>query len=322
MKKRLVSIVSVLLTIILSTCSFGASKYTNYPTRPIKFVVPYGAGGNADITVRALLKFSDLGKPGVVINMPGGGGNIGAMEVYNSKPDGYTLLHLTPAGMLISELNGQLPAGITKDMIPICLQAIDMSTFCVPKSAQYKTAQEFFNYAKTNPGKVSVASSGMSAMYINALSLMDSVGLKLNYVSFDGASKSRPAVVGGHVDTLICLISESLALVQSGDLIPLFVYGTERSPYLPEVPSLKELGYDVPGCPSLRGLWAPKDTPQEIVDKLEGVFLKALNNPQYKKTLLEDVKMTPVAWNSAETRRWVEKNKFYYKKLLDKYGKK
>lgn len=321
MKRR--NLISLVLTLAIVFCASAAmSTESGFPRRPIKIVVPFAAGGSGDLTIRTLLKFTDFGQPGVIVNMPGGGSTIGIMEVYNSKPDGYTLLANTPAGMIVSSLMKQIPENTTQEMIPICVMGIDNPIFCVNKNAPYKTAQEFFDYAKANPGKVRVASSGMSTMYINALVVMDSVGIDLNYVSFDSATKSRAALLGNHVESLIAMISENRALVQSGDLIPLFVYSSERSPFMPEVPTLKELGYDVSACPGIRGVWAPANTPQEIIDKIEAAFMKGLANPEYKRIYLEDMGIEPKEWGSAQTRKWVDDNTSYYKMLLDKYGKK
>ncbi len=323
MKSRhFLSFVLTLTLAVFGTPGIASENYADYPRRPIKIVVPFGAGGSGDLTIRTLLKFVDFGQPGVIVNMPGGGSSIGVMEAYNSKPDGYTLLANTPAGMIIGGLKKQFPENVTKEMVPICVMGVDNPMFCVSKDSPFKTAEEFFKYAKNNPGKLRVASSGMSTMYTNALIIMDTANIDLNYVSFDSATKSRAALLGGHVETLIATISENRALVAAGDLIPLFVFSAKRSPFMPEVPTLKELGYEVTGCLGTRGVWAPAGTPQPIINKLEAAFMKGLNNPEFKRIYLEDMGIEPVAWGSAETRKWVEDNTTYYKGLLEKYNKK
>lgn len=312
---------SLVLACALAVMGVAASA-ADFPRRPLKIVVPFGAGGSGDLTIRTLLKFVDFGQPAVIVNMPGGGSSIGVMEVYNSRPDGYTLLANSPASMVVGELKKQFPAGVTSDMIPICVMGVDNPMFCVGKDAPYKTAQEFFEYAKANPGKIRVGSSGMSTMYINTLVVMDSAKVDLNYVSFDSATKSRAALLGGHIESIIATISENRALVAAGDLIPLFVFSAERSPFMPNVPTLKELGYDVTGCLGTRGVWAPKGTPAEVVEFLEAAFMKGLNNPEFKRVYLEDMGIEPVAWGSAETRKWVADNTAYYKDLLERYSAK
>lgn len=314
----------LLASLLVGVLSSGllAADYSKFPQRPIKIVVPFGAGGSGDLTIRTLLKFTNFGKPAVIINMPGGGSTIGSMEVFNSAPDGYTLLANTPAGMIVGGLKGLMPEAVFKDMIPICVMGVDNPVFCVNKESPFKDAKDFFAYAKANPGKLRLASAGMSTMYTSALIIQDIAGIDLNYVSFDSATKSRAALLGGHVETLLATISENRPLIAAGDLRPLFVLSEKRSPFLPDVPTLIELGYNATGCLGTRGVWAPAGTPQPIVDKLEAAFMEGLNNPEFKRVYLEDMGIEPVTWNSAETRAWVNKNAPYYKMLLEKYSKK
>ena len=306
---------------IVALFVMGSTSYAaNYPKRPVKIVVPFAAGGSADLSVRTLLKFVNLGQPCIIVNMPGGGSSIGTMEVFNGRADGYTLLSNTPAGMVISELKNQLPAELTKKMIPLCVMGIDNPCCIVRSDAPYKTAEEFFKYAKEHPGEIRVGAPGMSTQYVNSLIVMDAVGIDLHYVSFDSGTKSRAALLGGHVECLIGSISEYRSLIAAGELNPLFVFSSERSPFMPNVPTLKELGYDVPSCPGLRAVWAPAGTPKDIVDILEAALMDGVQNPEFKRVYLEEMGIEPVAWNSADTRKWVEDNTVYYKKLLDKYS--
>lgn len=320
MFRKVLVLVSILVLLILPAAGIcAAPDYAKFPERPIKIVVPFGAGGSGDLTIRTLLKFTDFGQPAVIVNMEGAGSTIGTMEVYHSAPDGYTLLANTPAGMIVSGLKGLVPEAVYQDMIPIVVMGIDNPVFCVGKDSPFKNAGEFFEYAKANPEKLRLASSGMSTMYTSALIIQDIAGIKVSYVSFDSATKTRAALLGGHVETLLAMISESKALIAAGDLRPLFVMSEKRSPFLPDVPTLIELGYNATGCPGTRGVWAPAGTPAPIIEKLEAAFMKGLQNPEYKRVYLEDMGIEPVEWGSAETRAWVDKNASYYKGLLEKY---
>lgn len=310
---------------VIACCAFffaavsevlATQEYGKFPERPIKIIVPYGAGGSGDLTIRTLLKFTDFGQPVVIVNMAGAGSTIGTMEAYHSTPDGYTLLANTPAGMIVGGAKGQLPAEIYNEMIPIIVMGVDNPVFCVGKDSPFKDAAQFFEYAKANPGKLRLASAGMSTMYTSSLIIEDSAGIDLNYVAFDSSTKTRAALLGGHVETLLSTISESGPLIDAGDLRPLFVMSKERSPFLPEVPTLIELGYNAVGCLGTRGVWAPAGTSQSIVEKLEAGFMKGLKNPEFKRIFMEDMRIEPVEWSSTETKAWVEESAPYYKKLL------
>ena len=305
----------------LTACSRQADGAGSYPEHSVKVIVPFGPGGSGDLTTRTLLQFVDLGQPMVVVNMPGAGATIGTMEAFHSAPDGYTLLANTPAGMIVGGLKGLFPEEVFRNMIPIITMGLDNPVFCVSGKSQFKKAQDLFDYAKANPGQLNLASVGMSTMYTSSLVVKDSVGIDLNYVSFDSSTKSRAALLGNHADCLLATISENKALIDSGDLRPLFVLSEKRSPFLPDVPTMIELGYNVTGCLGTRGIWAPADTPKPIIDKLEAAFVKAAEKPEFKKIFQDDMGIEPVAWDSATTRAWVDKNASYYKGLLEKYGK-
>jgi len=315
LSKRIVCLAVMMLTV-------GISAYAqNFPIHSVKVIVPFGPGGSGDLTTRILLQYTNLGQPTVVVNIAGAGATIGTMEAYNSKPDGYTLLANTPAGMILGGFQGLYSEDVFRKMIPLIVMGLDNPVFCVSGKSQFKNAKQFFDYAKANPGKLNLASVGMSTMYTSSLVVRDSVGMDLNYGSFDSSTKSRAALLGGHVDSLLATISENKALIESGDLKPLFVLSAERSPFLPDVPTMIELGYNVTGCLGTRGIWAPANTPTSVVKKLESAFLKAAQNPEFKKVYLEKMAIEPVAWDSATCRAWVDNNAAYYKDLLHKYSK-
>ncbi|MCF4113189.1 MULTISPECIES: Bug family tripartite tricarboxylate transporter substrate binding protein [Dethiosulfovibrio] len=324
MKFRRLAICIMVSTIMAMSAlpSIANDNYDSYPERTVRVIVPFGPGGSGDLTTRALLQFVDLGKPTVVINMPGAGSTIGTMEVFHSKPDGYTLLANSPAGMIVGGLKGLYPEAVFRDMIPIVIMGMDNPVFCVARNSPFKTAQEFFSYAKENPGKLKLASVGMSTMYTSGLVVKDAAGIDIKYVAFDSSTKSRAALLGGHVDSLLATISENKSLIEAGDLRPLFVLSEEKSPFLPDVPTLIDLGYNVTGCLGTRGIWAPASTPRPIIDKLEAAFMKAAQNKGFQDVFRQGMSIDPVAWNSAATKAWIEKNSPYYGMLLEKYGKK
>ena len=320
--KRVLFIIGICALLLCTFCgSAFAAGADKFPQRSIKVIVPFAAGGGGDLSARALLKFVDFGQPAVVVNIPGAGSVIGTMEAFNSPADGYTLLSNTPAGMIIGKINELYEPDVAREMIPLVVMGVDNPVFCVGKDSPLKTAQAFFDYARTNPGKLRLGANGMTTMYTSALIIQDVAGIEVNYVSFDSGTKSRAALLGGHVETLLAPIGENRSLIEAGDIVPLFVLSEERSPFLPDVPTMIELGYDAIGCLGTRGFWAPAGTPEEIVQKLEAALVKGMQNPEFKKVYL-DMGIEPVEWDRVTTQKWIEANSIYYKELIEKYGKK
>lgn len=325
MKKNVLSkfLFSILCAAMLFLPVTASTAAGSYPQKPIKVIIPFNAGGSTDTLARALFKYVELPQPVVVVNMAGAASSIGTMEAYHSAPDGYTILSHSPDAMTSYCLTGAIPVPAYKDMIPIATTAIDGSVISVRSDSRFKTIGELMDYIKANPKKIKWGTVGSGGgNFITTSIIKEATGMDITYVPFDGASKSRAALLGGHVDVLLSMVSEIQALVAAGDIHPLAVATEKRSPFYPDTPTLLESGIDAVGSAGTRGYWLPPKTPADIVETLELALKKACENPEYVKHLRDDLKYEPVFMSSRETREWVTRKTPVYEKVVNKYLKK
>ncbi len=241
-----------------------------YPERTIEFIVPYGAGGGTDVMARSVANAltENQGWTTVVTNIEGASGAIGTMEVYNRDPDGYTISVHSIQAMLAYYLGGVYEVDVASEFEMLATVVYDANVVSVPANSKFQTWQDVVDYAKANPGKLNWASVGSkSSNEQGSAELWKAADIEVNYVPYDSASKSRPAVLGGHADVLYGQLSEVKALVDSGEMKVLGISSEERLLY-DDVPTFKEQGYDVVNGLH-RGFFLPPDTPQEIIEVLE-----------------------------------------------------
>ena len=264
-------IVGIVISLMIGISDVPAA--TDYPSRPIEFVIPYGPGGGTDVTVRLYKDKVEklLGQPIVTTYKPGAGGVIAGTYVKGSKPDGYTLLVISNTSLPLSILTRK--AGFTMDdFAPVCTLTIAPFPFCVKADSPYKTMKDFTQAAKTK--KMRYSSTGAYSpgqMFVEAIGRQE--GFQAIHVPAGGGAKAMTAVLGGHVD-----MSAVAATGMESQLRVLAVVLRNRWDVFPEVPTLKELGYPI-SLDVCFSLFAPKGTPKQILDKLYGA---------YKKTLEED----------------------------------
>jgi len=286
MKNEKVLFVCVVLVVVLflSIISFASSSNQGSypdPNKTIEMIIPYSAGGGTDIITRAILKYFDIGAPVVIVDIPGGNSVIGTMEAYHSKPDGYNLFCMGPHSMLAFNISGSLPVPAWKDMESIAIVVKDADIVVVPKNSPFNSMEELITYAKENPGVLSWGTTGTGGSnHITSARIWKSAGIKVNFVPFEGASKSRVAIMGGHVDAVLMQVSEGASLIDSGDLRGLVVTDSKRSKFVPDIPTAIELGYDVEFS-LYRAFWAPPNTPKEIVQKLEAEIKRVTEDPEF-----------------------------------------
>lgn len=262
----------------------GGSFAAGYPDRAIKLIVPWAAGGDTDVIYRAFAPLLQkyLGQPVVIANVSGASGTVGEREAANAEPDGYTLF--APHDYVHSVYY----AGLTdirydKAFDPVCLVASTPSVVTAGAKTPYKTFKEFVDYARKNPGKVKVgASLGSTSQYSMAL-MAKAAGIKVTYVPYDGTAPRMNALLGGHIDIADSNLTQK-AKVDAGLLRFLAIMSEQRSPELPDVPTLKELGYDVEYAVN-RGIMVPKGTPAEAVSKLAEACAKAAHEPDFAKAM-------------------------------------
>ena len=251
----------------------------DFPTRPIRVVVPFSPGGAVDGPMRVIAEAmaKSMGQPVVVENKPGAGATIGAEVVAKSPPDGYTLLLASQTNVISASLYSKLPYDAMEDFAPISLIGREPGVLVVNPSLPVKTFQEFVAYVRARPGKVDYASSGNgSGQHLFMALLASTMGLKMNHVPYRGSGQATTDLIAGVVQASIPGTAGMVGHIRAGKLRALAVTGARRSPQLPDVPTLIESG--VPGYEAYvwMGLMAPKGTPAPIIDRLHAEVVKAL----------------------------------------------
>jgi tripartite-type tricarboxylate transporter receptor subunit TctC len=288
-----------------------------YPSRPARILVGFPAGTSSDITARLLAQWLSerLGQQFIVENRTGAGTNIAAESVVHAAPDGYTLLWVTQTNAINATLYDNLNFNFSTDIAPVAniirVPAVMMVNPLVPA----KTVPEFIAYAKANPGKINMSSPGIGSVnHILGELFMMMAGVNLVHVPY--RSSQFPDLLGGQVQITFNPLPSSLDFIRAGKLRALGVTSATRQEVLPDVPTIGEF---VPGYEGTAwfGIGAPKDTPAEIVDKLNGAVNAGLVDPQFKGRLVDlggvPVPMSPADFRTfiaSETEKWAKVVKF------------
>jgi tripartite-type tricarboxylate transporter receptor subunit TctC len=279
----------------------------------VRWVVGYPPGGATDIIARLIgQRLSEkLGQQFVIENKPGAGNNIATESVINAEPDGYTVLLVNPANYINTTLYANLKFNLPRDIAPIASFNRVPNVMTVNKDVTAKTVAEFIAHAKANPGKVNMASSGNgTSVHLSGEMFMAMTGVQMQHVPYRGAAPAITDLLGGQVQVIFDNMPSILQHIKSGSLRALAVTTTERSPLLPDVPTLAET---VPGyeASALFGMGAPKNTPKEIIAKLNSEINAILAEPEMKKRLVElggePLIQTPEKFGAdivAETEKW------------------
>jgi tripartite-type tricarboxylate transporter receptor subunit TctC len=269
--------------------AFGLAGVTNaqeYPTRPVRVIVPFSPGGAVDGPMRVIAQelSKRLGQQVVVENKPGAGATIGTEVVARALPDGYTLLLASQTNAISASLYKSLPFDPIEDFAPISLIGREPGVLVVHPALPVKTLQEFVAYAKARPGKIDYASSGNgSGQHLFMAQLAAQTGMQLNHVPYRGSGQATTDVIAGVVPVSIPGTAGMVGHIKAGKLRALAVTGATRSPELPDVPTVMESG--VPGYEAYvwMGLLAPKGTPAPIVDRLYRELTQVLATPEAKR---------------------------------------
>ncbi|MEJ8850415.1 tripartite tricarboxylate transporter substrate binding protein [Variovorax rhizosphaerae] len=260
-----------------------------WPDKPIRMVVPYAAGGGADNTARIVAQQMSvaLGQQIIIDNKPGAGGVIGADNVAKAAPDGYTVLYDASAFSVNPSLR-KLPFDATKDFIPVSLVATAPQILVVPESAPYKNVAEFLAFARKNPGKLTFASAGGgTGSHLAGEALNEQAKLNLLHVPYKGGAPALTDVMGQQVSTYFGNVASTSSYVKSGKLRALAVSSAKRVPSLPDTPTLAESGLPGYNVVEWNGVFLPKGTPPEIVQKLGKAVQAAVNDPKVNEKLLQ-----------------------------------
>jgi tripartite-type tricarboxylate transporter receptor subunit TctC len=277
-------LVAFALGALLATLSSAVAQ--DYPTRPVKIIVPFAAGGPADVYARFLAQRLQeaLGQPFVVDDRPGAGSIVGTDAAAKSAPDGYTLLVMSNTHTVNESLIPNKPFVLTRDFVPIAPINYSDLVMVVHPSVPAKTLAEFIALAKAQPGKLNYASSGPGTPYHMAGELFKAMaGVDIVHVPYKGSSGARTDTIGGQVQMMFDAVTTMTEHVKAGQVRALGTTGKTRSSVLPDVPTIAEAGVQGYEATIWIGLIAPKGTPPAVVNRLNAEITKIVSRPEVKR---------------------------------------
>src|SRR5713101_1419965 len=295
----------------------------DYPARPVRIIVPFGAGGPADVTARLIgnVLQDSLGQPFVVENRTGEGGVIGTLEAAKSPPDGYTLLMMSNTQTANESLVPQRKYELMRDLLPIAPVNYSDLVVVVHPSVPAKTLQEFIALAKSQPGKLNYASSGQGTPYHMAGELFKTMaGIDVVHVPYRNSGEARSGVIGGQVQMMIDGVPAMVPNIGENQVRALATTGKTRSGVLPNVPTASEAG--VPGYEATiwLGLMAPAGTPKPIIDKLNAAVNAAIKRPDIVKLWTEQGAI-PMSMTSEEFDKYLRCDIVKWAEVVKKFDK-
>jgi tripartite-type tricarboxylate transporter receptor subunit TctC len=287
---------------------FGALAQGAWPQQPVRIIVPFAAGGSADVLPRIVAEaLGPMWKQPIIIeNRTGAGGNIGAEHVAQAKPDGYTLMSSPPPPLAVNQnLYPKLNFDPTK-FKPITVLATSPNVVGVSNRLGVNSVKELIERAKANPGKLNAANQGNgSTSHLTAAMFESRAGVKFNHVPYRGTAPALNDLVAGHVDVFFDNISSSLPQHQGGNIKILAVAQRERASQLPDVPTVSEAGLPDFSAIAWFAVVAPEGTPDDIIAKINKDIVAALANPEVRRKYLEQA-ATPVANSPAEALKFIQ----------------
>ena len=284
-----------------------------YPTRPIKWIVPYPPAGTTDVLARIIAQWltEKLGQSVVVENKPGAGNNLGTEAALTAPPDGYTMLLVNPAHGINATLYKNLSFNFIRDVVPVVGLVRTPNVMEVTPSFPAKTVAEFIAYCKANPGKINMASSGSgTSVHLSGELFKSMTGCDMVHVPYKGAGPALIDLMGGQVHVLFDNLPSSIGHIKNGKVRALAVTSQEREPSMPQLPTV---GDTVPGYEATAwfGIGMPKGTPREVVNRINAEVNRALADPKMRERLAElggkPIAGTPEDFGkviAAETAKW------------------
>jgi len=305
----------LLLLCAALVAALPAAQAQQYPSRPVRFVVPFAPGGSVDTLARTIgPRLADaLGQQVVVDNRPGGNGDIGMIIVAKAPPDGYTLLLGYIANLAIApSLYAKLPFDPQKDYAPITQIATSPNVLTAHPSVPARNLQELIALAKAKPGTVNFASTGVASVgHLTGELLNNLAGVKMTHVPYKGGGQAIIDLVGGHVQVMFSGFSAAMPHIKSGKIRALAVTGATRSPALADVATIAEQGFPGVEATAWYGMLAPAGTPKAVITRLHGEVVKILKLPDVTQRLgglgFEIAGSTPEqfgAYIRSETKKW------------------
>lgn len=316
-------IIFLCLGLILLFAKSGFPQQTEigrYPSRPITYIEPFTPGGSSDLAIRALGKEVEkyLGQPLIVVNKPGGGGSVGVSAIAAAKPDGYTIgQSVGGAPLFILPFMEKLPYHPVKDLRYIVQYSAPSFGILVKGDSSFKEFKDLITYARQNPKKLTYgtnAPNSISNLIMEQIAKKE--GVQFTHIPFKASPEYQSALLGGHI--LFTAGDFNNALLEAGQTRILLYLSDKRSEEYPDVPILKDLGYDI-SVPVMLNVAGPKDLPEEIVKKLEDAFTKAIKEPAFLK-VMKELHLTIIYRNSKEFSDYVARNYEIFGKLLREMG--
>lgn len=307
---------------MLSVATAGLAFAQPYPSKPVRWVVAYAAGGGSDVLARTVASqlSKQLGQQIVIDNRPGGATNIAAEMVAKAPADGYTVF-TADNGTLIynTALFKKLPYEPQKDFAPVGLMARFPLVLASNPDAGFNSAKDLVEAIRKSPGKINYASAGIGSPHHLAMEMLkERAKLDITHVAYKGAAPALQDVVGGQVPTMVVDTASGLQMLKAGKLKPLAVFSKTRLPSLPDVPTLIELGYTDIEAFAWQGMVVPAATPKDIVAKLSAELQKAIETPAIKAKI-QEIGLEPIASDpNAMTSHWASESKYWPKLIRER----
>lgn len=303
----------LVLPLLCVAAASGSAYAADYPTKPVKWVVPYAPAGTTDVLARIVAQWltEHMGQSFIIENKPGAGNNLGTEFVANAAPDGYTMLLVNPANGINATLYKNLTFNFIRDIAPVAGIVRTPNVMEVTPKLPVKTVAEFIAYCKANPGKINMGSSGSgTSVHLSGELFKAMTGCSMLHVPYKGAGPALTDLMGGQVDVIFDNLPSSVGHIKGGKLRALGVTSQEREPSMPD---LATVGETVPGYEATAwfGIGMPKGTPKDIIDKVNAEVNRALADPKMKERLAElggkPIPGTPADFGktiAAETAKW------------------
>jgi tripartite-type tricarboxylate transporter receptor subunit TctC len=308
MNRPLVTRAAAALLIVLSALASSPTAAQTWPTKPVRFIVPFPPGGSVDPLARMVgVKLgASLGQQFIVENRPGASGSIGAAFAAKAPPDGYTFLFVFDTHAVNPSLLPNLPYDTAKDLAPVMLVGTAPMAIATNPAKPYKTFGDVIAAAKAKPDSVSIGSVGNGSLgHLTMILVQQAAGIRLVHVPYKGGGPMIQDALGGQIDLAIGSVAVLAPHVKGGKLRAIAVTGDKRSHAMPDVPALAEQGFKGFSALAWWGIFAPAATPKPIMDKFHAELVKAFNQPDVRKTLTEQLGMDLVISSPEAQQKWL-----------------
>lgn len=302
-------------------CSFSAHATETYPDHPVSVIVPFSPGGNVDIVARLINHKleQEFNQSFVVLNVPGASGAIGAGQAARAKPDGYTLLANSSAHVIAPSLVANLSYDVIEDFIPVSQITQVPMVLLVSSELPVDNLEQFLAWAKEQNGGLDYATYMGSAGHLAGELLKGEAKIEMNLIPYKSGATMVSDVMSNRVPAMFDGLFSAAASLKSGKVKALAITAEERSDFLPEIPTFKELGYGNVNAETWHGYWAPKGTPAPIIEKLHTAIGKVVAEPDIQQRIL-DLGGKAIGSSSAEFTAFTQHEHDRWKELLEKAG--